>query len=466
MTEQKKIRLIGNKAFYRMVFKVTIPIIIQNLITSFVSLLDNIMVGQVGTESMSGVAIANQLMFIFNLAIFGAFSGIGIFTAQFFGAGDEEGVRHTFRAKWYICLILLGLFIILALTKGQFLIGLFLQAGDDPAKVQLTLKEGMRYLRVMVIGLLPFCLSQVYSSTLREAGETRLPMIAGVVAVFVNLCFNYILIFGHFGAPALGVAGAAIATVLARFVEMFINVAAAHRNQERFSFIRGAYSSLRVPGDLLKKMILRGTPLLLNEFLWAVAMSAVQQSYSTRGLNAVAAMNIASTVSNLFAQAYFAMGSAVAIIVGQLLGAGKFDEARETDYQLITFSLMMSTVVAVAAALFAPLFPQLYNTTEEVRALATNILRIMALFMPVMSIVHCSYFTMRSGGKTVLTFFFDSFYMMVLVFPLSFVLSRFTSMNMEALYFSMCCLDLVKAIVGLILVRKGIWINNLVAKKE
>ena len=112
MTEKKKIRLIGNKAFYRMVFKVTIPIIIQNLITSFVSLLDNIMVGQVGTESMSGVAIANQLMFIFNLAIFGAFSGIGIFTAQFFGAGDEEGVRHTFRAKWYICLILLGLFII------------------------------------------------------------------------------------------------------------------------------------------------------------------------------------------------------------------------------------------------------------------------------------------------------------------------------------------------------------------
>ena len=462
MAERKKIRLFGDKAFYKMVFTVTIPIVIQNLITSFVSLLDNIMVGQVGTESMSGVAIANQLMFVFNLAIFGAFSGIGIFTAQFFGAKDEEGVRHTFRAKWFICLILLGLFVVLALLKGEFLIGLFLQAGDDPAKVSLTLAEGMRYLRTMLIGLLPFCISQVYSSTMREAGETRLPMIAGVVAVFVNLCFNYILIFGHFGAPALGVVGAAIATVLARFVEMFINVAAAHRNLERFSFIRGAYSSLRVPAPLLKRMLVRGTPLLLNEFLWSVAMSAVQQSYSTRGLNAVAAMNIASTVQNLFSQAYFAMGSAVAIIVGQLLGAGKFDEAKETDYQLITFSFLLSLVVAVLAAVLAPLFPRLYNTTEDVRILATNILRIMAGFMPVLSIVHCSYFTMRSGGKTVLTFFFDSFYMMVLVFPTSYILSRFTSMNMEMLYLCMCSLDLLKAIVGLILVKKGIWINNLV----
>ena len=466
MTEKKRIRLIGDKAFYKQVFTVTIPIMIQNLITSFVSLLDNIMVGQVGTESMSGVAIANQLMFIFNLAIFGALSGIGIFTAQFFGAKDEDGIRHTFRAKWYICLFLFVAFIGMALWKGEFLISLFLQAGDDPAAVEKTLSEGMRYMRVMLIGLLPFCVSQVYSSTLRESGETRLPMIAGVVAVLVNLLFNYILIFGHFGAPALGVAGAAVATVIARFVEMAINVTAVHKNAGRFSFIRGAYRSFYVPGPLVKQMTLRGLPLLLNEFLWAVAMSAVQQSYSTRGLVAVAAMNISGTVSNLFNQAVFAMGSAVAILVGQLLGAGKFEEARERDYQLITFSLMLSLGTGILSALFAPLFPQLYNTQAEVRALATSLLRINAMFMPLFAFVHCCYFTLRSGGKTVVTFFFDSFYMIVLVYPVSFILSRYTSMNMELLYTCMTAVDIVKAVVGFILVKKGVWINNLVSDQK
>ena len=212
-------------------------------------------------------------------------------------------------------------------------------------------------------------------------------------------------------------------------------------------------------------MALRGMPLLMNEFLWAVAMSAVQQSYSTRGLAAVAAMNISSTVSNLFAQAYFAMGSAVAILVGQLLGAGEFEKAKETDYQLIFFTFGMSLVVTAAAVTLAPLFPQLYNTSPEVRNLATDILRINACFMPVISVVHCCYFTMRSGGKTVVTFFFDSFYMMVLVYPLSFILSRYTSMSIQMLYFGISCLDLVKAAVGMILVRKGVWINNLVSTK-
>lgn len=466
MTEKKRIRLIGDRAFYKKVFTVTVPIMIQNLITSFVSLLDNIMVGQVGTESMSGVAIANQVMFVFNLTIFGALSGIGIFTAQFFGAKDEEGVRHTFRAKWYICLIMLALFLALALTKGEMLIGLFLQAGDDAAKVSLTLSEGMKYLRIMLIGLLPFCVSQVYSSTLRESGETRKPMIASVTAVLVNLCLNYVLIFGHFGAPKLGVAGAAVATVIARFVECMINMTAAHRNIERFSFIKGAYRSMYIPSDLVKNMVRRGLPLLLNELLWAFAMSAIQQSYSTRGLSAVAAMNINSTVSNLFSQAYFAMGSAVAILVGQLLGAEKFEEAKETDYQLIVFTFSLSVLVGALAALLAPLFPQLYNTSDEVRSLATNLLRVTACFMPITSLVHCSYFTLRSGGKTVITFFFDSFYQIVLLYPISFILSRYTSMDMTHLYIFMCSVDIIKVAVGLILVKKGVWINNLVSNKS
>ncbi len=466
MEAKKRIRLIGSKSFYKMVFKLTIPIMVQNMISSLVNFLDNVMVGQVGTEQMSGVAISNQLIFVFNLAMFGAMSGIGIFTAQFFGAKNDEGVRHTLRAKFYIGAILLILFGAAALWKGEFLISLFLQAGDAADQVALTLSSGHGYLNIMLVGLIPFVLSQIYSSTLRESGETMLPMKAGIVAVATNLLFNYILIFGHFGAPRMGVAGAAVASVISRFIEMGIIMFTAHRHLERYPFLTGIFRSLRIPRQLLGDMLKRGTPLLMNEFLWSLAMAAIQQCYSTRGLSAVAAININSTVFNLFANAYFALGSSIAIIIGQLLGAGKREEARETDYQLIAFAVAVGTFVGLIAFAFAPFFPQFYNTTDEVKKLATYLLRISACTMPLVAFNHSCYFTMRSGGKTMITFFFDSFYMMVLVYPFAFAISRLTDMPVTMLYLCVALIDIIKAIVGFVLVRKGVWIQTIVQKNE
>ena len=206
----KASKFFGNKAFYRSIIAVAAPILLQNIITNFVNLLDNIMVGQVGTEPMSGVAIVNQLLFVFNLCIFGGLAGPGIFSAQFYGKGDLEGVRSSFRAKLYVGAAALVVFGATLLTAGQSLISLFLHEGQDAAlDLQATLGYGMDYLHVILLQLLPFVVSQIYASTLRESGETVLPMKAGITAVFVNLFFNYVLIFGKFGAPALGVVGAA-----------------------------------------------------------------------------------------------------------------------------------------------------------------------------------------------------------------------------------------------------------------
>ena len=214
--------LIGDRAFYRRLFAVMTPVLIQNVITNFVSLLDNIMVGQIGTEPMSGVAIANQLVFVFNLCIFGGTAGAGIFTAQFYGKGDMKGVRDTFRMKLIIAVITvlaaLGIFI----TMGEQLISLFLHEGEDGLDLAATLQYGKDYMEIILWQMLPFALLQVYAITLRETGETMLPMKAGVIAVLVNLVFNYILIFGKFGFPAMGVVGAAIATLIARVEEMLI----------------------------------------------------------------------------------------------------------------------------------------------------------------------------------------------------------------------------------------------------
>ena len=217
-------KYIGDKHFYRMVLVVVVPIMIQNGITNFVSLLDNIMVGQVGTEQMSGVAIANQLIFVFNLCIFGAVSGAGIFGAQFYGSGDHEGVRDTLRFKLVTSL---ALFLIAALVftgAGEQLIRLYLNGEGECVDAEKTLAYGMAYLKIMIPGLLPFVLVQSYAGTLRETGEAMLPMKAGIISVMVNLLLNYLLIFGKFGCPKMGAEGAAVATVVARFAEMAIVV--------------------------------------------------------------------------------------------------------------------------------------------------------------------------------------------------------------------------------------------------
>ena len=257
-------KLIGDRDFYRMVLTVAVPIMVQNGITNFVGLLDNIMVGRVGTEQMSGIAIVNQLMMVFNLSIFGAISGAGIFSAQFYGCGDHKGVRNTFRFKVYISLILLlsGVFVLSAFGKNLIL--MYLHGEGQEASLEAALQYGQTYLWIMLLGLLPFVLEQIYTSTLRECGETMVPMKAGVAAVLVNLVLNWLLIFGSLGFPRLGVAGAAIATVISRYVQAAIVMVWTHRHSQRMPFIVGVYKSGRIPGSLAGKILLRGTPLMVD----------------------------------------------------------------------------------------------------------------------------------------------------------------------------------------------------------
>ena len=459
-------KLIGDKSFYKMVLTVTVPIIIQNGITNFVSLLDNIMVGQVGTEQMSGVAVANQLLFVFNICIFGAISGAGIFGAQFYGNRNYEGVRNAFRFKLLICAGLVLLAVLIFASGGEGLISLYLNeegSGQDAAR---TLGYGKAYLLCMLAGLIPYALSQVYASTLREAGETVLPMKAGIAAVLVNLVFNYILIYGKFGAPALGVVGAAIATVLSRYVECLIVAFASHGKKGKAPWLDGVYRTLRIPSHLAGQIVLRGMPLMINEALWSAGMAMLMQCYSMRGLSVIAGLNISSTISNLFNVVYLALGNAVAIIVGQLLGAGKMEEAKDTDTKLLAFSVGGCVVIGALMMLVAPLFPRMYNTTPEVRALAERFILIVAALMPVQGFTNACYFTMRSGGKTFVTFLFDSVFLWVVSIPLAFVLSRFTDLPIVPLYFICQAVDVIKCVIGFVMVKRGVWIHNFVVSEK
>lgn len=455
-------RYVGDRAFYRRVFQVAIPIIIQVGITNFVSLLDNIMVGQVGTLPMSGVSIVNQIVFVFNLCIFGASSGAGIFTAQFHGSGDDEGIRHTFRFKLFICtLISLAAGLIFFLGQDS-LIGLYLTGEGTAEDAAQVLAYGKDYLAVMLWGLLPFGLANAYAGTLKESEETFVPMVAGVTAVFVNLGLNYVLIFGHFGAPAMGVRGAALATVISRYAELLLVAAWTHRNGAKHPFIRGAYRSFAIPAPLLKTIVITGTPLLMNETLWSLGVAFMNQCYSTCGLDVVPATNISSTLINLSSVVYHSLGVSVGILMGQMLGARKPEaEVRDFNRKLIAFSVSMGVLFGGLMALGSGIFPNIYNTTDTVRALAQDLILISALIMPFQSFANATYFTLRSGGKTFITFLFDSGFMWICSIPLAFCLSRFTALPILPL-FAICQMpDVLKCVLGNWMLKKGSWIHTL-----
>ena len=452
----------ADKEFYKKISDITLPLVIQSTISNFAGLLDNLMVGRCGTDAMNGVSIFSQLFFIFTLCVWGSSCGAGIFTAQFFGKGDHEGVRNTFRIKLYLVGIATFVGALIFIFFGEFFMEKFIHQSDSVGNGAATMNYAKDYMMIMIVGMIPTAVGMAYAGTLRDIGETSVSMKAGFAAVFVNLILNYILIFGHFGFPVLGVKGAAVATVISRFVETGIEIIWTHSHKERCRFIEGAFASFKVPVSLVKKIILKGIPLAANETLWSLGITMLNQSFSLRGLAVVAAINITNTIANLFNVFLFAIGESISIIADQLLGAGKNQEAKSTAEKMIALSAVVSAVIGAVLILFRNLFPAFYNTEAEVMELAADFILQTGIFLPVLAIVHGCYFTLRSGGKTFITFLFDSGFNIVFIVPAAFALTRWTAIGIVMICFIIKSIDLIKCALGIALIKKGVWIHNIV----
>ena len=404
----------GDRAFYRHYLLLAVPMILQNAITNLVSFLDNIMVGQLGTEQMSGVAIVNQLIFVYNLAIFGAVSAASIFGAQYFGNGDHRGHMHSFRFKLYATLLVTGLTILLLLTRGSDLISLYLTDTAGNGATDVALQYGKQYLVIMLVGLVPFAVNQAYATNIKETGQTLVPMLASFVAVGTNAVLDYLLIFGVGSFPELGVTGAALATVIARYVEAVIVVFWAHRNREKNRYLEGAYRGFGIPVSELKTILIKGLPLMFNE------------------------------------------------VLGQYLGAGELEKAKDADNKMIVFSVFCCVIMAAIMFLVGGFFPDIYNTTAEIKDLATKFIAVSALIMPFCSFSHASYFTLRSGGKTMVTFLFDSVFTWVVVVPVAFLLAHGTGLGIVSVYFLVQATELIKVVIGYCMVRSNVWVVKMV----
>ncbi len=458
--------MLGDAAFYKRVAMVVLPMIVQNTLSNIVGLLDNIMVGQVGTLSMSAVAIVNQILFIFYLCIWGSLAGAGIYSTQFFGKGDMEGVRAALRFKLITAITILCIASAILLSFGPSLIQLYISADTSAADAAATLGFAEGYLRIMLIGLIPFSITQVYASAMRESGKTTLPMIAGMTAMVVNFIFNALLIFGLFGLPKLGVFGAAVATVISRFVELFIVLRGAHKKHGSYSFFESLYTDFHIPGNLVLPILTKSLPLLMNEFLWSLAQATLLQAYSVRGIAVIAAMNISGTISQIFNEVFLSLGNSAGILVGQELGADRLVSARRTAFRMATLTVASTFVMGSLLSIAAPIIPQVYNTEPEIRALATRFIWVVAMVMPINSLAHVSYFTIRSGGKTAITFLFDSCFAWLVPVPAAYILSRYTSLPALNVFMIVSLLEFIKCVIGLTLVRSGLWVRNIVKSEQ
>jgi putative MATE family efflux protein len=450
-------QFIGNKAFYKTLITVALPLVLQQLITTSVQLVDNVMVGKLGEQAIASVSVVNQLYFIVILVTFGAMGGAGIFSAQYFGSKDYEKLKQTFRFKLIIGFLVALLSFILFSLFGQTLISLF-------TNNQITIKGGIDYLNIVKWSAFFWIISVAISNTFRETGITKPLLWISIVAIITNTLLNFVLIFGLFGFPALGIIGAAIATLIARFIEFLLTVILLYKKGTIFN--TKIFKVFKIEKKLLTSVIIMAIPLTLNEALWSSGQTMFLHAYSTRGDHALAAMNITGAISQLVFVTFGGIATAVAVMVGNTLGKNELEQAKDNAKKLIAFSVFIAIFAGLVLFILSFFILNIYDVEIATKDIAAFNIRVNALFIPIYSFNVALFFILRAGGDTKSTFLMDALYMWVLPVPVAIILAYLTNLPVTLMFLIIQSLEIPKMVFGLSRYKKGYWIKNLAIDEE
>lgn len=448
-------KYVGNKEFYKTALAVAIPLMFQQLITSSVNLIDNLMVGQLGDAALGGVAAVNRYYMIATFGTNGVLAAAAIFIAQYFGAKDMQKIKESFRFSILSAFVIMVPFGLAGLFVPELIVTFFTEDVH-------ILKEGIDYIGVAAYTFFPMALSLSITNAFRACGETKKPLIIGVLSALCNCVFNYILIFGHFGFPVMGVKGAALATLIARVFEMVTLLIVLKLSDMPFK--SRVKNLLKFPMDLAQRIIIKAAPLAVNEVLWSTGMATIFKFYSTRGAEVMSGYSISSTTSDLFFVLFGGMAVASNVLISQELGANRLDEARDNGYRLLGFSTALAVVFG--AAMFGSSFvvPNMYNVTDAAKNVAISMLRIQGcMFWNYMFTCMC-YFILRAGGDTKNTLLMDSGFMWTCNIPLLGLATYFTDLPIIGLYLVGQVTDFIKLVISFKMVRKEKWVHNLTAE--
>ena len=442
----------GDKKFVQAVLVIAIPLMLQSLITTSVNLVDNLMVGQLGDAAIGGVASVNRFYLIGMYGTNGMVIAAGIFIAQFFGANDREHMKQSFRFSIISAYAITIPIFLCAFLFPSAILNFFT---PDPEVIAI----GIDYVKFACFSFLPIGLSLAITSALRSIGEAKIPLYISLVTVLTNTFFNYCLIFGNFGFPMMGVAGAAIATLIARIIEMALLLLAVYHYD--FDFKTKVSELFHISKSLVKRITAKAAPLALNEVFWAGGMAMIFKLYGTRGSEVLSGYSVANTTSDLFFTLFQGMAIATTVMVSQRLGANKLDEARANGYKMMGTATTISLGVSIIMFASAFFIPNLYSISAE----ALNVARIQIIIQSFcfwIYTLNCqNYFILRAGGDTKSTLITDSCFMWFINIPILAILAYMTDLNIFIMYFLGQCTDLIKLCVSLYLVKREKWVINL-----
>lgn len=460
--KRARLPLFGPASFYREALSLAVPVMLQSLITGLVSLVDNFMVAGLGDARMAGVNVANQVNFVFLVIINVVCIGGGIFLSQHRGAGDKKGMEQAFRFKLVLASALSLAYFVLCQLTPQTLLSLMVSPDQRSAQIVF---EGTRYMRAVSFSFVPLALSSAMGSSFRDIGEPRMPLIISTAAALVNTVGNWALIYGNLGLPRLEVVGAAIATVMARCVELVLFSLIIWKRRPLFSvpmrFI------LRIDWRFFREVLARSAMMLLSETAWVLSETIITALYNRRGgAETVAGMAAGWSIANLLFLVFPAIHTATNVIVGSTLGADKLDEAKAKARWILSGSVLFGAAAGLAAVLSAGLIPLVFsNLSDSARTITRSLLFVIAGYLPLWCLLNAQFGVSRAGGDTMMGLLVDVGVTYLVFIPAAYLIARYTSWGPVMLFGVAKISDIFKAMVAAFWLAKGYWVRNLTVWK-
>lgn len=380
---------------------IAIPITISNLVSSSLNLVDNVMIGQLDAVHVSATGLANQITFVLMLLLFGINSGTCIFVAQFWGKGEESKIKHVMGISYLFSGAVSLLFFVVSFFSSAPIMHFFTH---DARAVEL----GSTYLKIIAPSFLLMGLSAPLSFATRSINQAKIGMYASSTSLILNTALNYVLIFGKFGAPALGIAGAALATLISRIVEAMMVIGYSKKYAQVLQI--GCRDLLTVPREMFQNVLKKSAPVIVNEGVWSLGMSAMTLIYARISTTASAAVFIAETIRMVFTVISFGVGNASAVMIGNLLGDGKREEAIAYNKKFLQINTILGVLMGTAVYLLAPLIVNyFYRLDAEVSEIAIWTIRVIGMMLPfkfynLVMIIG----TFRAGGDTVFSMLLEA----------------------------------------------------------
>ncbi len=445
-------RFIGDKQFYKTTIAIILPIVAQQLITTSVNLVDNVMIGKLGSDALTAVTVANKIYFLYASVLFGFCGAASILIAQFYGSQNKQKCQKIMDLNLIIPVICAFLFIIAMIIAPRYFLGFF-----STETAVLDLAE--QYAKYAIWTYIPYGVVFATMSALRSIGVTKVQMYIGILSVAINTSLNYILIFGHFGFPELGVEGAAIATLIARIVEMSVYLCLLA--SKKYLFTISIKELFKIDFKLLRQMFKSAIPLTVNEILFSLGMSLVFISYVRCDESLMAAVSVVDTVKQIMFILFGGLSTAISILIGNRLGANQIEEAKSNADKLLVFGFFISIVVGVIFIIIAPFIASLYNVEDVIKEMIIILIRIKSCALPFYVFNICIYFILRAGGDTLSTMIMDSGALWLGSVLVSTVLSVFFDIPLILLYIIVEFCDVLKSFVAIYFYKLDKWAKNM-----